>query len=107
MIATPFSMASILPKPRSEAVRITGRVLLAVIGGYFTASGIVAALSVVLVTMGMAASESGMLTVMLGVAIYLVMLIWGFASRRLAATALIWMAMTAIAFGIAALSERS
>lgn len=59
------------------------KILLAVGGGYAATAGLVAAGSVLLPFVGLAKSESVVLLSMLCFAIYLVLLLRGFAERRL------------------------
>ena len=60
-----------------------GRVMLVIFGGYAAAAGFVAGASVALPLIGMARSEAVALASMLGFVVYLVLLLWGFAERRL------------------------
>lgn len=59
------------------------RMLVVLFGGYAASAGIVAAGSVLLPRIGTAKSESVVLASMLGFVIYLVLLLWDFAERRL------------------------
>ena len=59
------------------------RVLVVLFGGYAASAGLLAAGSVLQPRIGMAKSESVILVSMLGFVIYLVLLLWGFAERRL------------------------
>ena len=64
------------------------RLLLAIVGGYFLAAGI-AALMALALSRVLPPSEAGALMAMLAFVIYLALLLWGFAERRL--TRLWWL----------------
>ena len=66
-----------------RSVRVTQRVLLAVGGGYALRAVIVMLMGWLLAALGMARSEAVTLSMMLGFVLYLVVLIWAFAERRL------------------------
>jgi Ca2+/Na+ antiporter len=77
-----------LGKPRGNATGgpwwvLPGRLVLIVVGGYATASALVAGLTVTLSFAGLPRSEAVVLVSMLGFVIYLALLIWGFAERKL------------------------
>lgn len=59
------------------------RVVLVIVGGYAAAAGFVAGAAVMLPVLGMARSEAVTLASMLGFIVYLGLLLWGFAERRL------------------------
>jgi hypothetical protein len=63
---------------------IAVRVLLAIIGGYTASAGLTALIAIALsVATPLPRSESVLLASMLGFIVYLVLLLWGFAERRL------------------------
>ncbi|MGC4097109.1 MAG: hypothetical protein QM706_08335 [Nitrospira sp.] len=62
---------------------LIGRVVLVIFGGYAAAAGFVTGASVALPLIGMVRSEAVALAAMLGFVVYLVLLLWGFAERRL------------------------
>ena len=66
----------------SPAIRVTQHVLLAVGGGYLLAAGVSALLARLLVLL-MAPSEAVMLMSMLAFILYLIIVLWAFAERRL------------------------
>ena len=67
-----------------KATQIVLRVVGAVGGGYAVAAGLAALLAVALpVSTGLARSEAVVLSSMLAFLIYLALLVWGFAERRL------------------------
>ena len=63
--------------------RIAQRLILAILGGYVTAAGL-AALAVPALARALPPSDAGALMAMLAVPLYLVLLLWAFAERRLA-----------------------
>lgn len=69
--------------PTRARINVLVRVVLAMLGGYAAAAGIVAALSVTLPFTGLPRSEGVALASMLGFIVYLLLLLWGFAERRL------------------------
>ena len=66
----------------SSALRITSRVLAAVVGGYLLAAGLVT-LAAMGLGQAMDQSEAVVLTSMLGFLLYLALVLWSFAERRL------------------------
>ncbi len=64
-------------------INVLARVVLATLGGYAASAGIVAALSATMPLTGMSRSEGVVLASMLGFIVYLVLLLWSFAERRL------------------------
>jgi hypothetical protein len=86
---------------------IVTRIILAVAGGYAVASGLVALLAVGLPPVtGMARSEAVVLASMLGFLIYLGLLLWGFAERRLALLFVTFLILSAGSFGLVAFINR-
>lgn len=75
-----------LPRLAASA-RVTLRVVLAVVGGYGFTAGCVALLAVALTLAGTSRSEAAVLAAMLGFLLYLVVLLWSFATRRFASLA--------------------
>lgn len=75
--------------------------MLVVLGGYVAAAGIVAVLSATLPFTGLPRIDSVVLASMLGFVIYLVLLLWGFAERRLIRLAAIQALLAAGGFGLA------
>ena len=67
----------------SRSWRIAQRLALAILGGYVAAAGL-AALAVPALARAMAPSDAGTLMAMLAFPLYLVLLLWAFAERRLA-----------------------
>jgi len=70
------------PRPR-RIVSVVQHVLLGVVGGYFLSAGLTS-MSALVLTAFMPRSEAVALMAMLGFVIYLVVLLWAFAERRLA-----------------------
>ena len=79
------------PRPPSTALvahaapglAVAARVVLAVGGGYALAAGLVALLAAGLPWTGMGRAEAAVLAGMLGILLYLGLLLWAFAERRL------------------------
>lgn len=84
---------------------LVGRIALVVLGGYVAASAAVAALAVVLARVGMARSEAVVSASMLGFVIYLGMLLWGAAERRLTRLILGYAVLTVLGIAPWALSR--
>ena len=74
-MADRFSLVSSWP--------IAQRLFLAIVGGYFSAAGIAGLMTFALSRVA-PPSEAGTLMAMLAFVIYLALLLWGFAERRLA-----------------------
>lgn len=79
------------------------RLLLAALGGYAFASGLVAMTAAALPRLGWAATESATLGGLLGVPAGLAILLWVVASTRPARTAVIVFAVSAVLLGTASL----
>lgn len=62
---------------------IAARLMLAIVGGYLVSAALVAALSAGLSAIGMARSEGTVLASMFGFVVYLALLLWAFAVRKL------------------------
>ena len=67
-----------------RTAKLLARILLVVLGGYAAASSVVAGSAVALTWLGMARSEAVVTASMAGFVVYLALLIWGFAERRIA-----------------------
>lgn len=65
------------------------RLVVAALGGYAFAAGLVAIIAIVLPSFGMPASESAMLGGLLGILIYLSIIIWVVSSSKPVCTAII------------------
>lgn len=76
------------------------RLLALVGGGYFLSAALVALGAAGLAGLGMMRSEAVVLMSMLGFAIYLLVLIWGFAERNLARLLAVTLAGAAVAQGL-------
>lgn len=87
--------------PLAPLVAIPLRVALAVPGGYGFSAGAVALAAVLLARGGMARSEAVGLAAMLGFVLYLVVLLWAFAERRLARLAAVILGGAALAHALA------
>ncbi|MEW6453907.1 MAG: hypothetical protein AB1490_24930 [Pseudomonadota bacterium] len=72
------------------------RVPLAIVGGYGAASALVSGLALSLPLLGMTRSDAVVTASMLGFLIYLVLLLWGAAARRLMRLAIGYAILTAI-----------
>ncbi|MEM1096270.1 MAG: iron uptake protein [Bacteroidota bacterium] len=80
-------------------VHVTQRVLLAVVGGYLLTEAVVSLLAAMLAAVGMVRSEAVVLSMMLGFVIYLLLLLWAFAERRLLRLWIVFGGATALAMG--------
>jgi hypothetical protein len=83
-----------------EWLRVTARVLLAALGVYAASSAVVAALSAELPLTGFPRAEGVELATMLGFVVFLVLLLWSFAERRLARLGLGLALLTGGGFGL-------
>lgn len=70
-------------RARAAFLRLSARVLAAVVGGYAMAALAVSGASAGLSMLGMARAEAVVLCAMLGFVLYLLVLLWAFAERRL------------------------
>jgi hypothetical protein len=112
-----FAMTAAAPCPRraqgtrtggpATGLAVAARVILAVGGGYALSAAIVALLAVGLPLAGMARAEAVVLAGILGVLLYLGLLLWAFAERRLGRLALATVPGAAAGFGLAALLART
>lgn len=76
--------ASTTPPPvRGRGFCVAGRVLVAVVGGYWLTSGLASLGALGFATL-MPPSEAVVLTAMLGFVVYLLLLLWAFAERFMA-----------------------
>ena len=90
-----------------SAVNTTARVVTAILGGYTAASGLVALLAVGLPRLtALPRSEAVVLASMLGFVLYLALLLWGFAERRLLRLFLGLAFIAGASFSIVALLNR-
>lgn len=71
--------------PFGPRTALVTRLLLAVPGCYAASAGLVAALAIALPVIGMSRSEAVTLSSMLGFAVFLALMLWAFAARRLRA----------------------
>jgi hypothetical protein len=90
-----------------SAANTTARVVTAIFGGYVAASGLVALLAVGLPRLtALPRSEAVVLASMLGFVIYLALLLWAFAERKLPRLVLGLALVAAASFSIVALLNR-
>lgn len=85
------------------SVPMTLRVLGAVLGGYAFSSGLVALTAVALPLVGLARSEAVLLAAMLGFVLYLLVLLWAFAERRLWRVWLVLIGGAILSYGVSRL----
>lgn len=83
------------------SVHVIQRVLLAVVGGYLLTESATALLAWALAALGMARSEAVVLGMLLAFVLYLGLLVWAFAERRLARLWLVLGVGTLVAIGLA------
>ena len=76
-------MTTIASSVWRQRLSVALRVLGAVLGGYAFSAALVALLALILPLVGMPRSEAVVLASMLGFLIYLALLIWAFAERKL------------------------
>jgi hypothetical protein len=87
----------------SSSVHIAARIVLAIVGGYVAASGLIALLAMSLPPLtGMPRSEAVVLSSMLGFVLYLGLLLWAFAVRRLVVVLLVLVVLSSGSFGLVA-----
>ncbi len=80
---TDLFMTTIASSVWRQRLSVALRVLGAVLGGYAFSAALVALLALILPLVGMPRSEAVVLASMLGFLIYLALLIWAFAERKL------------------------
>ena len=80
----------------SKRLNLLVRIPLTIVGGYAVASALVSGLALSLPLLGMARSEAVVTASMLGFLIYLFLLLWGAADRRLIRLAVGYVALTAL-----------
>ncbi|MEM1042757.1 MAG: hypothetical protein AAGI91_09020 [Bacteroidota bacterium] len=105
-----YASPSATPERKTNALRaaaghpasqVVQRVLLAVVGGYLLVESGTALLAWVLATLGMARSEAVVSGMLLAIVLYLLILIWAFAERKLVRLWLVLGGGTLVAVGLA------
>jgi hypothetical protein len=87
-----------------SGVHIAARIVIAVAGGYAATSGLIAFLAMSLPPLtGIPRSEAVVLSSMVGFVLYLGLLLWGFAVRRLVVLLLALFLLSAGSFGLVAI----
>ena len=85
---------------RRSGLKITGRVMLAVVMGYFASSAFLALLNVLLVGMGMPRAESVTLGIMLTFIVYLCLIVWAFAARTVGWPVVVFSLLIVAGYGL-------
>jgi hypothetical protein len=67
----------------STAIQVSSKLLIAILAGYAFTSGYVALSSILLVKLGMPMGEAAVLNGMLGFILYLYVILWVFATKKL------------------------
>lgn len=83
-----------------SGLKTSGRVLLAVAGGYFASSALLAMFCILLVALGMPRAEAVTLGLMLAFVFYLCLILWVFSARVLWRPLLVFSLLIVCGYGI-------